>query len=690
MKQIVHFAIIIMVFNACSRNLITLETLLKEMTNRESLARFPYPEYTLKQFSSYDRATTHPGDSTWFANWDRSMFIRTEENQGRKEYVMFDADGPGAVVRFWMTFAGENSGRGIMRIYFDGNKTPAIEGTAFDILSGELLARFPLAASVSELTRYENRGHNLYLPLPYARHCKITYESENIKDAGAKTGGEAVYYNINYRTYTPGTRVETFSLANLRKIEPLIEQVNKKLASFGREPEGNMSSQSSQGIIAPGEYLSLGLTGKNAIRRIRLKTNPQMEPQFFRSMVIEMIFDGRKTVWAPVGDFFGTGYQLRPSDTWYTSVNDDGTLECYWVMPFRENAQIRIHNYGKLPTPLVEVELWATPWKWDKRSMYFGSSWHQYTHLQTGEQKNNEGGGGCFDLNYVTLNGKGVYAGDAISLFNTVYAWWGEGDEKVYVDGETFPSHIGTGTEDYYGYAWCRPEKFTNHPFIAQPDGSGNFWPGYSVNIRQRSLDAIPFNTSLQFDMEMWHWTKATINFAPVTWWYMLPGGQTNINPDMEGITAQLVLHRSDIIQPVIKDGLMEAENMKLINVTGGNISYQNSDRWGWSQNVQLFWTGGKPGDEMELAFISDRQFDTHLTARFTIAPDYGTVRLKINGNPIPGSFNLYNPEVATREIYLGRIRILEGENRLSVSIVNPSPMDGRAYFGLDFLRFSN
>ena len=528
------------------------------------------------------------------------------------------------------------------------------------------------------------------MPLPYARHCKITYESENIKDAGAKTGGEAVYYNINYRTYTPGTRVETFSLANLRKIEPLIEQVNKKLASFGREPEGNMSSQSSQGIIAPGEYLSLELTGKNAIRRIRLKTNPQMEPQFFRSMVIEMIFDGRKTVWAPVGDFFGTGYQLRPSDTWYTSVNDDGTLECYWVMPFRENAQIRIHNYGKLPTPLVEVELWATPWKWDKRSMYFGSSWHQYTHLQTGEQKNNEGGGGCFDLNYVTLNGKGVYAGDAISLFNTVYAWWGEGDEKVYVDGETFPSHIGTGTEDYYGYAWCRPEKFTNHPFIAQPDGSGNFWPGYSVNIRQRSLDAIPFNTSLQFDMEMWHWTKATINFAPVTWWYMLPGGQTNINPDMEGITAQLVLHRSDIIQPVIKDGLMEAENMKLINVTGGNISYQNSDRWGWSQNVQLFWTGGKPGDEMELAFISDRQFDTHLTARFTIAPDYGTVRLKINGNPIPGSFNLYNPEVATREIYLGRIRILEGENRLSVSIVNPSPMDGRAYFGLDFLRFSN
>jgi hypothetical protein len=61
-----------------------------------------------------------------------------------------------------------------------------------NILSGELLTGFPLAASVSELSPYENRGH-LYLSLPYAHHCKITCESENIKDTGAKIGGEAVY-----------------------------------------------------------------------------------------------------------------------------------------------------------------------------------------------------------------------------------------------------------------------------------------------------------------------------------------------------------------------------------------------------------------------------------------------------------------------------------------------------------------
>lgn len=245
--------------------------------------------------------------------------------------------------------------------------------------------------------------------------------------------------------------------------------------------------------------------------------------------------------------------------------------------------------------------------------------------MQTGERKNNEGGGGNFDINYVPLTGKGIYTGDAIALLNTEYAWWGKGDEKIYVDNESFPSHIGTGTEDYYGYAWCRPEGFTHHPINGQPDGSGNFWPGFTVNIRQRGLDGIPFNNSIQVDMEMWHWTKATINFAPVAWFYMLPGSSSNINPDMQRNFAPAAMHRSDIITPIVSNGVIEGEKMKLLKVSGGNISDQNSDRWGWSQNVQLFWTGGKPNDNLELAFLIDKDFYAHVTAHFTVVTDYGT-----------------------------------------------------------------
>lgn len=691
MKRLSFFIISLLVLGACTRSPITLESLLHEMTDRESLAKFPNPAFTLRQFSSYDRATTGVRDSTWFANWDRSMFIRTEENNGRQEYVLFDAEGPGAVVRFWMTFAGENSGRGIMRIYFDGQPEAAVESSAFDIISGSVLTGFPLAASVSELSPYENRGHNLYLPLPYSKRCKITYQSDNIKDAGAKTGGEAVYYNINYRTYPQGTKVETFSLAGLSRIKQLLDQVNVELATFGRFPLKNLATQhKSGGKIAPGEHLSVKVNGNHAIRKIRLNVNPEMEAQLFRLTVIEMVFDGKQTVWAPIGDFFGTGYQIRPHDTWNTSVKKDGVLECFWTMPFRQAAELRIHNLGDIETPEITAEVSTVSWKWDKHSMYFGSSWQQYTNLETGEQKNNEGGGGCFDINYVTLNGKGVYAGDAISLFNTVYAWWGEGDEKIFVDGEDFPSQIGTGTEDYYGYAWCRPEKFINHPFISQPDGSGNFWPGYTVNIRQRCLDGIPFNSNLQMDMEMWHWTKATINFAPVTWWYMLPESDFDINADMDGITAPVALRRSDIIPPEVRNSVIEGENMELARISGGSFSIQHSTKWGWSDDMQLFWTGGKPGDTLEVVFNSPEEYNINLTARFTVAPDYGTVRLILNETEIPGTFNLNYPQVTTREIYLGRFQIPQGENKLRTIIVSPGTSDGKAFFGLDLLRFDN
>ncbi len=687
MNRILISLLVLFIFSNCSRKQITLESLLAEMTDRDAIARFPDPAYSLKQFSSYDRATVQPGVDSWFANWDRSMFIRTDTVDGRVEYVMFDADGPGAVVRFWMTFAGENSGKGILRIYFDRETKPEIEGTAFDILSGTVLTRTPLASSVSDSTKYERRGHNLYLPLPYARHCKITYESMNIKDPGAKTGGEAAYYNINYRTYEKNTRVETFSMKALTEAQPVVEKTVRILEArdTGLKKEGTGSTVI-KGEILPGDSITATLRGNKAIRMIVLKVPPFTDPQSFRTTIIEIKFDGERTVWCPLGDFFGTGYQLRNSDTWYSSVNRDGLLRTFWVMPFRENAEIKIHNLGDKNFILEDGLIVDSPWKWDRRSMHFGTSWHQYTHLQTGGSKNNEGKGGALDINYVTLNGKGVYAGDALATFNTAYAWWGEGDEKVFVDGESFPSHIGTGTEDYYGYAWCRPEVFTNHPFISQPEGRGNFWPGYTLNMRFRSLDAIPFTSSLKFDMEMWHWAGTYINHAPVTFWYILPGGVSSIQPDTQGAKAKVALKRSDIISSFLMNDTIEGENLDLISLTAGKISYQGDVRFGWSGNQQVFWTNGKSGDELELSFNSPEKKTGKLMANFTVAPDYGSVTISFNGKLLSGQINLNNSTVETRKIRLGEVQMNEGENRLKIKIARSGPADTKAYFGLDYL----
>ena len=92
--------------------------------------------------------------------------------------------------------------------------------------------------------------------------------------------------------------------------------------------------------------------------------------------------------------------------------------------------------------------------------MHFHANWHYEYPIHA------YGARGTKDWNYIEAQGKGVYVGDNLAVMNPVKEWWGEGDEKIYVDGEKFPSHFGTGTEDYYGYAWCWPVAF-QHPFHA-------------------------------------------------------------------------------------------------------------------------------------------------------------------------------------------------------------------------------
>lgn len=158
---------------------VTVRSLLAEMTDREEMARFPEPTYTSRQFSSYDRGLVAPDQPGWYANNDFSHFLRVETNGVRREHVMVDTAGPGALVRFWVTVAGTD-GSGILRVYLDGRSTPEIEGPVLEVLSGSVLCGYPLAASVSEHTDYLKRGHNLYLPIPYAVRCVVTYESATL------------------------------------------------------------------------------------------------------------------------------------------------------------------------------------------------------------------------------------------------------------------------------------------------------------------------------------------------------------------------------------------------------------------------------------------------------------------------------------------------------------------------------
>jgi hypothetical protein len=694
------YPIVFLIAMACgckpSTKPVTFGTLLEDMTKAEILAEFPAPAFSCKQFSSYDRRSVGPDKEGWFANHDASWFVREETNQGRREFVMLEADGPGAVVRFWMTFGNEAAYTGTLRFYFDGNEKAEIEGPVLAIISGGQLVGEPLSSSVSPKTLYAQRGHNLYLPVPYSKKLKITFECAGLVP---EKHSPSVYYNINYRTYTPEAEVQSFSLADLTTYKTLLDQTQAQLNTGGPDRQEtfkkNMLSDEPGKVLPAGESLSLKVKGPGAIDELTFNLKAENQPQAYRSTILQITFDGERTVWCPVGDFFGTGYQLRPYRTFHTLALESGDLKSFWLMPFKKEAIVELINLGNQPVTVETANILTAPYRWKSSSMHFGAIWHEFNNKDAIGYQGDGVNGKHEDLNFVRLEGQGVYAGDAITIFNTADAWWGEGDEKVFVDGEPFPSHIGTGTEDYIGYAWCRPEYF-EHFLIAQPDGSGNFHTGMTINMRHRLLDAIPFNTSLKFDLELWHWAATKVNYGVVSYWYMKPGGKCLIEPDPEVAKIPVSLKRENLYPPVPDlAGLLQGEHLRVVSISAGNWEVQNATNWGWSNNAQLWWMDGGVSGLLKAEFEMVKGGEYTVTGNFTKAVDYGDFKLMINDQPSGQSFKGFHDgkdkQVITGQLVLGRFALKQGINTLQIEITGKNSKAVPRYMvGIDYLKIRN
>ncbi|CAA6692456.1 Unannotated [Lentimonas sp. CC19] len=505
---------------------VTIESLLHEMVDRDAVARFPETDFRLKQHSSYNRASKTPDEPKgWFANQDYNPkklktenFIRVEENNGRKEWVLMDHQAPGAIVRTWMPWLNQKKpGTNItMRIYLDGAEEPAFEGNMLGLFDGTGLIPYPFAHP-------SLRSAVSFFPIPYAKSCKVT------------TSRKPFFYQFTFREYAEGTPIETFTMADFDAAKGLTEATGKQLLNPTAVGAGDPLQFST--TLADQAEKSLQLpAGVAAVRELSVKLGDYSNPNITRLVVLKMEFDGKPTVWCPIGDFFGSGIGLNPVQGWYRTVSEDGTMSCRWVMPYQEGGRVSLLNLSGAPVDAA-LQVKTGDWKWDAESMYFHAGWRGQYPVPTRPFS---------DWNYVTLKGKGVYVGDTLTVMNPVESWWGEGDEKIWVDGEDFPSIFGTGTEDYYAYSWGgRSTDFYEHPFHAQPfanqynklnrkpesDDSRNTM-GFSVETRSRALDTMPFGSSLQLDMEVWSGTDCDMGYQVGVYWYGFAETSSNRQPE--------------------------------------------------------------------------------------------------------------------------------------------------------------
>ena len=124
-------------------------------------------------------------------------------------------------------------------------------------------------------------------------------------------------------------------------------------------------------------------------------------------------------------------------------------------MPFRTRAIVSVVRTAPGPVE-ISGDVAVNALHFGPESLLFHARWRPPETLRTRPFQ---------DWHIGTLTGRGHLVGTVLGVDNPpAAAWWGEGDEKIYVDGETFPGIFGTGTEDYFGYAWSSTELF-EHPY---------------------------------------------------------------------------------------------------------------------------------------------------------------------------------------------------------------------------------
>jgi hypothetical protein len=282
-------------------------------------------------------------------------------------------------------------------------------------------------------------------------------------------------------------------------------------------------------FIKPGENITLGeIDGSGEITHMWFTC----DPKYWRSLIFRIYWDGEEnpSVEVPLGDFFCNGWCERSNvNSMPICVNPAGGFNSYWPMPFRNSARITLEHNGANRDGKDVMFFYQITWqekKIEEDAMYFHAQWRRKNPAQYKED-------------YVILDnvkGQGKYAGTYIAWQANNNGWWGEGEMKFFIDGDRdYPSICGTGTEDYFGGAWCFDEgkgEYSTYstPFLGfhqvkKPDGM------YKCNLRMgmyrwHILDSITFNEDLRLTLQLLGWRSGARylplqdDIASVAYWY--------------------------------------------------------------------------------------------------------------------------------------------------------------------------
>jgi hypothetical protein len=668
---------------------VTTGSLYEEMIDLAGLTRFPSPAYHTVQFSSYDRRSNLPGGPDWFANDDGfggepipafEAVLRQPGPDSVGQYLMADVEGPGALVRVW-TAAIE----GTVQLWLDGQETPVYAGSA-DAFFHRPLDAYPQVASLdrARLVRTVYQRDAAYAPMPFARRFRLVW-----------TGNlhHVHFYHLAVRRYVPGTIVATFRPEDLATYRETINRVIAGLADPDADLplRGSGEPRSIAVTLRPGEAAdALQLEGPGAIERLEFTAEAPDRDRALRQTVLHIVFDGYPwgQVQSPLGDFFGAAPGVNPYQSLPFTVRSDGAMISRFVMPYERSARIRLENLGD-QTVTVTGSVRTMPYAWDAgRSMHFRARWRVNHDLIADPAA-------VQDIPFLLADGEGVYVGTTAIMLNPTPiptpggGWWGEGDEKVFVDGDRRPALFGTGSEDYFNYSWSAPDLFWL-PYCGQPrnDGPGN--RGFVTDYRFHIVDALPFDRSIAFYLELYsHERLPGFSYARIGYHYGRPG----IIDDHLAITPADVreLRLPENWVPAARGGARNAVFHQTETLVRGARLLLETGRLYAGGRIPV-WRPARPGEALHLRVPVDSagQYRIRFVAR--LDGDGGRLRLQWDGTPVPlasgdSTVDLRLPDrTVLRDFYLRPMRLTAGAHDLAFVFDGAAAEVARPAIGIDFV----
>jgi hypothetical protein len=244
--------------------------------------------------------------------------------------------------------------------------------------------------------------------------------------------------------------------------------------------------------IKAGETFTMAeIDGPGAIQHIWMTPTGK-----WRFSILRIYWDDEPlpSVECPVGDFFGMGWnQYSPLVSSAVCVNPGSAFNCYWTMPFRKKCRITMENISDADAMTLYYQIDYTLTDVPDDAGYFHAQFRRLRSDETSDYTIVDG-----------IRGKGQYVGVYLAWGVTNNGWWGEGEIKFFIDGDTkFPTICGTGTEDYICGSYDFDTRTKNAAGVEEVNYT-EFCTPYS-GLHQVIRGDGHYNVMQRFGLYRWH-----------------------------------------------------------------------------------------------------------------------------------------------------------------------------------------